>query len=76
MRRWGLPNDATSHGVPPSYDLPTMPTAPVLHGCVPSHVIAWSRSARSPGPNRSMHPPLSPLPRTGNEGNGIPLRTK
>jgi hypothetical protein len=62
--RCGLPNDAASHCVPPSEDLPDMPTAPVLHGCSPSQVIAWSMSPRSSGPIISMHPPLSPVPRT------------
>ena len=43
---------------------PIIPTLPELQGCVPNQVIAWFRSERSAGPIRSLHPPLSPVPRT------------
>jgi hypothetical protein len=61
----GTPSIAMWSELKPEYDVPSMPTLPVLHGCVATHSMAARRSRRSTSGYSSGEMPVDkPVPRT------------
>ena len=69
----GTPSIAMCSELKPEYDVPNMPTRPVLHGCAAIHSMAVRRSARSVSVySSSMMPPDEPVPRRSRRNTAKP----